>query len=277
MTTNTPGSPTRAGDRETSPPFPICDLLGMPIARTDKAGVLAHLFASLSRGQGGWLVTANLDFLRRHARDPEARRLYAGADLCVADGMPLVWAARLQGDRLPERVAGSDLLLLVAERAAREQRSLYLLGGDPTANARAVAVLRERWPRLAIVGHDSPQIASPPSAEQLANLRDEISRARPDLLLVGMGSPKQEQVIEALRATLPGAWMMGVGISFSFVAGDVRRAPGWMQRTGLEWLWRMVQEPRRLMRRYLVEDLPFFFELLARALWHRVRRRRAPS
>jgi N-acetylglucosaminyldiphosphoundecaprenol N-acetyl-beta-D-mannosaminyltransferase len=255
-------------------PFPTCDLLGMSIACTDKAGVLDHMFASLARGVGGWLVTANLDFLRRHARDPEARRLYAGADLCVADGMPLVWAARLQGDTLPERVAGSDLVLLVAARAAREGRTIYLLGGEPTANARAVDVFRARWPELAIVGNSSPQVASPPTEAQLAALRDELRRTQPDILLVGLGSPKQEQIIDALRATLPHAWMMGVGISFSFVAGDVRRAPPWMQRTGLEWSWRMVQEPRRLVHRYLVDDLPFFFELCGRALLRRVGRPR---
>jgi N-acetylglucosaminyldiphosphoundecaprenol N-acetyl-beta-D-mannosaminyltransferase len=254
-------------------PFPICDLLGMPIARTDKEGVLDHLFISVGQGRGGWLVTANLDFLRRHARDPDARRLYGGADVCVADGMPLVWAARLQGDRLPERIAGSDLLPLLAERAEREGRRIYLLGGDPTTNTQAVDVLQNRWPKLVIAGHTSPSIGSPPTDAQLASLRDEMIRTRPDFLLVGMGSPKQEQVIEALRATLPGAWMIGVGVSFSFVAGSLRRAPAWMQRTGLEWFWRMVQEPRRLVRRYLVEDLPFLFELVASVLVQRARGR----
>ena len=119
-------------------------------------------------------------------------------------------------------------------------------------------------------------MASPPTEAQLAALRDELIRTRPDILLVGLGSPKQEQVIDALRATLPHAWMMGVGISFSFVAGNVRRAPLWMQRIGLEWFFRLVQEPRRLVHRYLANDLPFFFELCGRALLHRARRR-APT
>jgi N-acetylglucosaminyldiphosphoundecaprenol N-acetyl-beta-D-mannosaminyltransferase len=250
--------------------FPICDLLGMPLACTNKAGVLDHMFGSLARGIGGWLVTANLDFLRRHAHDAEARRLYAQADLRVADGMPLLWAARLQGDRLPERVAGSDLIWLIAERAALEGRSLYLLGGEPAANVKAAEVLRARWPALRIVGHSSPRVASPPTPEQIAALAAELVPARPDLLLVGLGSPKQEQLIHALRGALPAAWMTGVGISFSFVAGDVRRAPRWMQRTGMEWMWRMAQEPRRLVRRYLIEDVPFLFELLARALARRI-------
>jgi N-acetylglucosaminyldiphosphoundecaprenol N-acetyl-beta-D-mannosaminyltransferase len=260
------GPPVTAGAT-----FPVCDLLGMPLACTNKTGVLDHMFGGLARGTGGWLVTANLDFLRRHAHDADARRLYAQADLRVADGMPLLWAARLQGDRLPERVAGSDLIWLIAERAALEGRSLYLLGGEPTANVKAVEVLRARWPALTIVGSSSPRVSSPPSPEQLSALRAELSAARPDLLLVGLGSPKQEQLIHALRETLPATWMTGVGISFSFVAGDVRRAPRWMQITGLEWAWRMVQEPRRLVRRYLIEDVPFLFELMARALGRRMR------
>ena len=102
----------------------------------------------------------------------------------------------------------------------------------------------------------------------------EVTRALPDLLLVGMGSPKQEQVTRALRPHLPACWMMGVGISFSLVAGKLRRAPPWMQQAGLEWVWRLAQEPRRLARRYLVDDLPFSIELFGRAFLKRVGERR---
>ena len=246
----------------------------MPLACTDTAGVLDHMFQALARGEGGWLVTANLDFLRRHAHDVGARSLYAGADVLVADGMPLVWAARLQGDALPERVAGSALIWPIVERAAREGRSIYFLGGEPEANRAAVELLSERWPTLRVAGRSSPMVGSPPSAEQLAALRAEVVGSRPDLLLVGMGSPKQEQIIQALRPDLPHAWMAGVGISFSFVAGTVRRAPQWMQRSGLEWIWRLGQEPRRLARRYLVHDLPFSVELFARAFAKRLSRKR---
>ncbi len=252
-------------------PFPTFDLLGMPLARVDSRGLLDHMFARLAAGEGGWLVTANLDFLRRNTHDPAARALYEGADLRVADGMPLVWAARLQGVRLPERIAGSSLVLPIAERAAREGRSIYLLGGEPAANAMAATVLRARCPGLNICGASSPMVASPPTAEQAQALREELTRARPDLVLVGMGSPKQEHIIHALRPDFPRAWMIGVGITFSFLAGTVSRAPAWIQRAGLEWCWRLAQEPRRLARRYLLEDIPFSFELFARAAWSRLR------
>jgi N-acetylglucosaminyldiphosphoundecaprenol N-acetyl-beta-D-mannosaminyltransferase len=254
-------------------PFPVSDVLGMPLACATEGEVLEHIFASLARGEGGWLVTANLDFLRRHARDAAARALYAEADLAVADGMPLVWAARLQGDRMPERVAGSSLIWLIAERAAREGRSLYFLGGDPATNEKAGAELAARWPGTKLVGTASPMVSSPPTAEQLAAFAPDVVRARPDVLLVGMGSPKQEHVIRALRPQLPGCWMIGVGASFSFVAGTISRAPAWMQRVGLEWTWRLAQEPGRLARRYLLEDLPFAGELFGSALVKRLRPR----
>jgi N-acetylglucosaminyldiphosphoundecaprenol N-acetyl-beta-D-mannosaminyltransferase len=244
--------------------------MGMRLSQVDSEGLLDHVFAALARGRGGWIVTANLDFLRRHARDREARALYADADITVADGTPLVWAARVQGDALPERVAGSSLIWSLAARAAAEGRSIYFLGGEGTANADAVAVLRRRWPALRVAGRSNPIVSSPPTEAQLASLRDEVTQARPDLLLVAMGSPKQEQIIRALLPALPGCWMLGVGISFSFVAGSVRRAPRWMQRAGLEWVWRLGQEPRRLARRYLIDGLPFAIELFARAFLKRL-------
>jgi N-acetylglucosaminyldiphosphoundecaprenol N-acetyl-beta-D-mannosaminyltransferase len=253
-------------------PFGTCNLLGMAVARATAAEVLDHMFGDLERGHGGWIVTANLDFLRRHARDGEVRALYREADLVVADGMPLVWAARLQGERLPERVTGASLIWLIAERAARAGRSLYLLGGDPSVNASAIAVFRERWPAVRIAGTSSPMVANPPTAAELAALEADVVAAAPDVLLVGMGSPKQEHVIRALRSALPRCWMIGVGTSFAFVAGTLTRAPGGMQRVGLEWFWRLAHEPRRLARRYLVEDLPFAVELFARALATRRRR-----
>lgn len=251
------------------------DLLGLPLARLDSAQLLDHLFGGLASGRGGWVITANLDFLRRFCRDPAMRELYGRADVVVADGMPLVWASRLQGDVLLERVAGSSVCWDIAERAAAEGRSLYLLGGDPGAAGAAGAVLTQRFPGLTICGHGSPMFASPPTVDQLAPVREALRRTKPDVLLVGLGSPKQEQLIEALRHEFPGTWMIGVGISFSFIAGMVQRAPEWMQRSGLEWVHRLAQEPRRLARRYLVDDIPFAAELFTRAVGTRLRRRLA--
>jgi N-acetylglucosaminyldiphosphoundecaprenol N-acetyl-beta-D-mannosaminyltransferase len=236
-------------------------------------GLLDHMFGELAQGRGGWLVTANLDHLHRYRRDPALRTLYARASLIVADGMPLVWASRVKGEALPERVAGSALITRFAERAALEGRSLYLLGGDPGAAEACGRVLCQRAPGLRIVGHAAPRVDVPPSDAQVADVLAELRRAAPDLLLVGMGSPKQEWLIDRLRDALPHTWMVGVGISFSFVAGEVARAPKWMQATGLEWVHRLAQEPRRLAKRYLLDDLPFAATLFAHAAAARLRGR----
>ena len=147
---------------------------------------------------------ANLDFPRRYVRDAQVRALYDAADLRVADGAPLVWASRLQGEALPERVAGSSLVWLLAERAACDGRSLNLLGGTPAANAAAARVLAERYPGLHICGRSCPTISSPPAADEVAHLRSELVALQPHILLVALGSPKQEQVIAGLRRHLLG-------------------------------------------------------------------------
>jgi len=253
--------------------LPVCSLMGMRLARVGRAELVERIFASLAAGQGGWLVTANLDFLRRYVGDARVRALYDAADLRVTDGVPLVWASRLQGEALPERVAGSSLLWRLAERAARDGRSLYLLGGTPAANQGAARVLVERYPGLNICGRSCPAISSPPTADEVAHLQAELVALQPHILLVALGSPKQEELIAELRPHLPATWMMGVGVSLSFVAGELGRAPVWMRRAGLEWLHRLAQEPGRLARRYLLNDLPFSLRLFSAALTARLRAR----
>jgi N-acetylglucosaminyldiphosphoundecaprenol N-acetyl-beta-D-mannosaminyltransferase len=253
-------------------PFETVALCGMDLASIRSDELLDHIFEALRAGRGGWLITANLDFLRRHVKDPGARDIYAAADLRVADGMPLVWASRLRGTPLPERVAGSSLTPTLCERAAREGRRVYLLGGEPEANQVAAEKLLRDYPGLVLAGRSAPFVSAPPTPEQVAALERELTQAAPDLVLVAFGSPKQELVIAALKNALPRAWWIGVGISLSFIAGHVQRAPVVVQKLGLEWVHRLVQEPRRLFRRYLIEDLPFAFELLGGALVERFSR-----
>lgn len=245
----------------------------MRLAKARGQEVLDHVFEELSHGKGGWLITANLDFLRRFCREPEMRALYEQADVTVADGMPLVWAARIQGDRLPERVTGSSMVWSLASRASAEGRTLYLLGGDEGTGDAAAQEFTRRSPKLTISGVSAPMFSNPPTEQEIADVKQLFAADPPDILLVGLGSPKQEILIQALRKSLPGTWMIGVGISFSFVAGKVRRAPRWMQRSGLEWLHRLFQEPRRLARRYLIDDIPFSIVLFSRALGSRFRRK----
>lgn len=239
--------------------------MGLPFARVTRDEVVDHVFRALERGDGGWIATLNLDYMRRCAADPDTRQLLSDPDLVVADGRPLLWAARLQGTPLTDRVAGSDLVWLLGERAAQEGRSLYLLGGSPGAAEGARARLLERWPALRITGVSAPRLSVDPTPAELEALRSELANARPDVIYVAFGAPKEERIISRLRAHLPTPWWIGVGVSLSFMSGDIRRAPRWMQRAGIEWLHRLSQEPRRLAYRYLVQDLPFAARLLARA------------
>ena len=256
------------------PPLPTVSLGGMRLhAVFDHQGV-ARVISQLFAGRGGWVITPNLDHLRRFRREPQFAAFFERADLVVADGMPLVWASRLQGTPLPQRVAGSSLIWTLSAAAAKESRSIFLLGGDPGTAEAAGKILAGRYPGLRIAGSACPPVGFERDPLQMQSLRQQLIAAAPDIVFVALGSPKQECLIAALLADLPRAWWLGVGISFSFVCGTVRRAPKWMQGCGLEWVHRLIQEPRRLARRYLVEDLPFAFILFAGATGVRLRRRK---
>ena len=250
------------------------DLLGVRFVAWTEARVLDEVFAALAdgtgRARGGWIVPTNIDVLRQIARSDDVRALVSGADVFLADGMPLIWASRIQGTPLPERVTGAALLPRLSERAAREQRRVFLLGGADGVAAAGVAALREQHPGMQVNGW-SPPFGLEATPDGMAEIRDRVAEASPDLVFCGFGFPKQERVIRPLRETLPDTWFIGCGAALNFAAGEIARAPGWMQRGGLEWVHRLWKEPRRLFRRYVVDDIPFALELLYRSA-----RRRQP-
>lgn len=252
-------------------PLPTVSLGHLRLHAVFDRQVVAHVISQILAGQGGWVITPNLDHARRFRRDAHFAAFFAQADLVVADGMPLVWASRLQGTPLPQRVAGSSLIWTLSEAAGRERRSIFLLGGDHGTAEAAGKVLAARYPGLRIAGFACPPVGFEREELLMQGLRAQLIASAPDIVFVALGSPKQECLIAALKTALPSAWWLGVGISFSFVCGTVRRAPKWMQRCGLEWVHRLVQEPRRLAKRYLVDDLPFAFVLFAGAIGHRLR------
>jgi N-acetylglucosaminyldiphosphoundecaprenol N-acetyl-beta-D-mannosaminyltransferase len=239
-------------------------LSGVPFRRWTEERTVQEILAASERGRGGWVLNPNVDVLRMLARDPALGALVAPASLVLADGMPLVWASRLQRCPLPERVAGSSLIWTLPEAAAEHGRSIYLLGGESGVAAQAGQVLVDRFPKLTVAGAYSPPFGAESTAAGLAEIRQRLVAARPDIVFCAFGFPKQERLIVQLRGDLPGAWFVSCGAAVAFVAGAVPRAPHWMQTSGLEWVYRLAREPRRLFRRYAA-DIPFALRLLADA------------
>jgi N-acetylglucosaminyldiphosphoundecaprenol N-acetyl-beta-D-mannosaminyltransferase len=244
-------------------------LMGMAVDRVDEREAVETILDARAHDRGGLVLTPNLEHLSRFRASSEVRAAFGAAELVVADGMPLVWASRLQRTPLPERVAGSDLIWSLSAAAAERGRSVFLLGGEPGAADRAAGVLRERAPGLEIAGVECPTVEPGRDAE-LDAAAAHVGRTRPDLVYVGLPLRKQLHAVRRLRAASPRSWFLGLGASLSFVAGDTARAPVWMRRTGLEWTWRLSQEPSRLWRRYLVDGLPCAAVLFGGALRRRV-------
>ncbi len=238
-------------------------LLGIPVSRLNTRQTLDSIFEMTARkNEAQILVTVNVDFMvnthrvfRSVSANAPLLSVMRASPLVSADGMPIVLLSRLLGDPLPERVAGADLVPLIAERAARENKTLYFLGGSEE-NARAAAdLLRTRYPGLRIAGVDSPFVSlddSPENERKDRAVCDRINAASPDILLIGFGNPKQELWARKNRKNLHVPLMIGVGGTFNFICGAVRRAPEWMRKTGTEWIYRIIQEPGRLFRRYAV-------------------------
>ncbi len=241
------------------------NLLGVDFTAWTEDEVVGHVMGRLSRAadnRGGWILTPNVDILRKMVRRPDVRSFVDDATIAVADGMPLVWASRLQGTPLPERVTGASLLISLCAAASTQNRSVYLLGGADGVADEAGRKLSDRYEGLDVAGW-SPPFGLEATPEGMAEIRARVAASGADLVFCGFGFPKQERIIHELAADLPDTWFIGCGASLTFAAGRIARAPEWMQRNGLEWVHRLVSEPRRLFRRYVIEDLPFALRLLA--------------
>jgi N-acetylglucosaminyldiphosphoundecaprenol N-acetyl-beta-D-mannosaminyltransferase len=208
-------------------------------------------------GTPGYVVTPNAHHVVLLQRDALLREIYEHAFLVVADGVPLLWAAKLLGTSLPGRVNGTDLFEALCARAAHEGLRVFLLGGREGAADAAAATLMARHPSLTICGTHCPPMHFETNEAESRRVLDAISEARPHLLFVGLGAPKQEYWMYRNCGQLGVPASLGIGVSFEFVGRVVPRAPFWMQRTGLEWLHRLASEPGRLWKRYLVGNATF--------------------
>jgi len=253
-------------------PRPKVQVGGLEFDALTETEVIGLVSGAWAAGRGGSIVTVNIDIARAATRSPELARLVATGSLVVADGMPLVWAARAAGDVLPERVAGSSLITTLSAAAARDGLSVFLLGGAGGVPDKAAQTLVARCPGLRIAGTDSPPFGFDETDEGVQRTVAKVAAAGPDLVFVALGFPRQERLINRLRQELPGAWFVGCGGAITMLAGVTPRAPRTMQRLGLEWVHRLALEPRRLARRYLRDDLPFAVSLLIRSAGRRFRR-----
>jgi N-acetylglucosaminyldiphosphoundecaprenol N-acetyl-beta-D-mannosaminyltransferase len=223
-----------------------------------------------------YVCTGNMDHLSTIHRDARFRAIYDEADLVLADGAPVVWLSRMFGGTpLRERVTGSDLFWELARASAKTGVRLFFLGGIPGAANLAAEAVHKEFPTAQVCGTDSPSFTEFSTAEEQARIRAIVRAAQPDILLVGLGAPKQEMWIHANKDLLGVPVSIGVGGTFEMAGGVRRRAPLWMQQAGMEWIFRFAQEPRRLWRRYFGKDLPFFISLVLKSAFRGQPRRPA--
>jgi N-acetylglucosaminyldiphosphoundecaprenol N-acetyl-beta-D-mannosaminyltransferase len=239
-------------------------VLGTWVHATDPERVVGEIGRWIREGERHAVALANVHGVMEGFRDPETQRAFNGAGLTVPDGMPLVWLGRLRGHQV-RRVYGPDLTLLLCQAAAREGWSCSFYGGAPGVADALAAEMTRRFPGLLVAGVRSPPFRALAPEEDAAEV-EALNACGAAIVFVGLGCPKQERWMADHRDRLRAPALLGVGAAFDFHTGRVRQAPRWMMGLGLEWLFRMAQEPRRLARRYLVYNPLFLFHTVLQLL-----------
>jgi N-acetylglucosaminyldiphosphoundecaprenol N-acetyl-beta-D-mannosaminyltransferase len=241
-------------------------LMGCAIDNLSMEETLQTVEGFIRTGQPHQHVVVNVDKLVKASRDPELRQIINDCALINVDGMPVVWASRLLGKPLKERVAGVDLFEALMARAGEKGWRVFLLGAREEVVSQVASTYGRKYPRLVLAGYRNGYWKGDFEEAQVV---EQIRDARPDLLFVAISSPKKEQFLGRYQADMKVPFAMGVGGTFDVAIGRVRRAPVWMQKSGLEWFYRFLQEPRRMFRRYFIEDMAFL-RLLVKE-WRAVR------
>jgi N-acetylglucosaminyldiphosphoundecaprenol N-acetyl-beta-D-mannosaminyltransferase len=261
----------RAADGDPAVPPPTVSVLGVPLALTDYERTMDWMDATIAQRGKGYICVAATHTVVATQDDPELKAAVMGASLVVPDGQPVVWAMNALGHDLSSRVYGPDLMAKSCERSALTGARMFLYGGrNQGALVQLALNLRRRFAGLQIVGGYSPPFRAL-SEEEIDAVVAEINHARPDVVWVGIGVPKQEKWMAALRDRIDAPVLVGVGAAFDFHAGLVPQAPSWMQSAGLEWLYRLGQEPRRLWKRYLTNNPRFVLGFARQYVQHRRR------
>jgi N-acetylglucosaminyldiphosphoundecaprenol N-acetyl-beta-D-mannosaminyltransferase len=245
------------------------DVLGIPMAMTDYAGAMEVMDQMVDERKAGWVCAAAVHSVMVAQDDPLMRTALTDAVITVPDGMPIVWAANMLGEDLPNRVYGPELMHRYCDRSVERGHRIWLYGGrDQGALVQLALTLRKKHPGIKIVGGYSPPFR-PLTEEEDATIAHQINQAKPDVLWVGIGVPKQEKWMVRMRDRLEVPVMCAVGAAFDFHAGRVSQAPRWMQERGLEWTYRIAQEPRRLLPRYLYTNPRFMLGFVRQYLAER--------
>lgn len=239
------------------------NICGVSIHNVSMGEVLAKFAQLIEAKEPVSVVTPNVDHIVKLNHDPSFKDVYSRAALVLADGVPLLWAASFLGTPLKEKISGSDLFPKLCEVAAQKGWRVFFMGGREGAAVKAAEVLKSSYPGLVVAGTYSPDFGFEKDAAHNDKIIRMIQEAKPDILFIGLGAPKQEKWADKYKDLYKVPVSVGIGVSFEFVAGMVKRAPKWMQDAGLEWFWRLIMEPRRLWRRYLVDDMKFFSMVFA--------------
>lgn len=253
--------------------YEAVELFGTTFTNVSFEGVCDFVDARVLQRAPAYVVTPNVDHLCRLTRDTAFRDAYGGASLVLADGAPILWFSRLLGRPLREKLSGSDLVPRLSAYAAAKGYRVFFFGAGPGVAEEAAARLTARYPGLPVVGAVSPPMGFYDDPVEAQAMAESVRRAEADICFVALGAPHQELWMSRYHQAAGVPVMIGIGAGLDFVAGRVRRAPRWVQRAGLEWLWRLCREPRRLWRRYLIDD-SYFLVLLWRE-FQKARPRRA--
>lgn len=245
----------------TNDQVPTSKMAGLSISRLGQRRTLDLLAKWMAEDRPRRVATANVDFLQRANADVTLRGALETADLVTADGAPLVMWSRMLGERIPERVTGSDLLMPLAARAAQEGRSVFLLGGMPGAAKDTANLMMQESTNFRLAGYSEARVDLADEV-RCRSVAEDIRASGADLLFVGLGSPKQELFLQRYIEQTGAKVGIGVGASFDFMSGRVRRAPKWLQKIGLEWAFRAATEPKRLGLRYM-RNIPYAMRMTA--------------
>ena len=209
----------------------------------------------IKRKKNSYVVTPNVDHIVKLENDSEFLEVYNNADLVLTDGMPLVWISKFLKTPIKEKVSGSDLFPKVCKLADEKGYSIFLLGAAEGIAIKSAENLKNKYKNLNIVGTFSPSYGFEKSKSEIEEIIKKVNEAKPDILAVGLGAPKQEKFIYKYKNKLNVPISLAIGASIDFEAGNIERAPKWMQKSGLEWFYRFLKEPKRMFKRYFIDDL----------------------